>query len=47
MVAKERCLLDSHFDEFLGAAGVDAQHSRKLTEQVYQVLVTKMKKEPS
>ncbi len=47
MVAKGRHLLDSHFDQLVGAAGVDAQHYNELTEQVYQALVAKMKKEHS
>jgi DNA-binding MarR family transcriptional regulator len=47
VVAKGRQLLDSRFDELLRAAGVDAQHYRELTEQVYQALVTNTKKEKS
>ncbi len=39
--AKGRQLLDSHFDKLIRAAGVDAQHYRELTEQLYQVLVAK------
>ena len=46
-VAKGRHLLDSHFDQLMEAAGVDAQHYRELTEQLYQTLVVKMKKEQS
>jgi DNA-binding MarR family transcriptional regulator len=40
-VAKGRHLLDSRFDQLMGTAGVDAQHYRELTEQVYQALVAK------
>jgi DNA-binding MarR family transcriptional regulator len=47
VVAKGRQLLDSHFDKLMVAAGVDAQHYSELTEQLYQALVTKMKKEQS
>jgi len=46
-VAQGRQLLDSHFDQLMVAAGVDAQHYSELTEQLYQALVTKMKKEKS
>src|SRR5258706_6152766 len=46
-VAKGRQLLDSHFDKLMLTAGVDAQHYSELTEQLYQTLVTKMKKEKS
>jgi DNA-binding MarR family transcriptional regulator len=45
VVAKGRQLLDLHFDQLLVIAGVDAQHYRELTEQLYQVLIAKMKKE--
>ena len=44
-VAKGRQLLDSHFDKLMVTAGVDAQHYRELTEQLYQTLVAKRKKE--
>ena len=47
MVAQGRQLLDTHFDQLLQAAGVDAQHYRDLNEQVYLTLVAKMKKERS
>ena len=47
VVAQGRQLLDSHFDQLMVAAGVDAQHYSELTEQLYQALVTKMKKEKS
>jgi DNA-binding MarR family transcriptional regulator len=40
-VAKGRHLLDSRFDQLMVTAGVDAQHYRELTEQVYQALVAK------
>lgn len=46
-VTKGRQLLDSHFDQLMGNAGVDAQHYRELTEQLYETLVAKMKKEKS
>lgn len=45
VVANGRQLLDSHFDKLMEAAGVDAQHYSELTEQLYQTLVAKMKKE--
>jgi DNA-binding MarR family transcriptional regulator len=45
VVAKARHLLDSHFDQLMVIAGVDAQHYRELTERLYQALITKMKKE--
>jgi DNA-binding MarR family transcriptional regulator len=47
IVAKGRQLLDSHFDKLVVGAGVDAQHYSELTEQLYQALVAKMKKEQS
>jgi len=47
VVAQGRQLLDMHFDQLMQAAGVDAQHYRDLTEQVYLALVAKMKKEHS
>jgi DNA-binding MarR family transcriptional regulator len=47
VVARGRQLLDSHFDQLIVAAGVDAQHYSQLTEQLYQTLVTKMKEEKS
>jgi DNA-binding MarR family transcriptional regulator len=43
--AKARQLLDSHFDQLMVIAGVDAQHYRELTERLHQALITKMKKE--
>jgi DNA-binding MarR family transcriptional regulator len=45
VVAKARQLLDSHFDQLMVIAGVDAQHYRELTERLHQALITKMKKE--
>jgi DNA-binding MarR family transcriptional regulator len=45
LVAKARQLLDSHFDQLMVIAGVDAQHYRELTERLHQALITKMKKE--
>ena len=47
VVAKGRSLLDVHFDQLMVIAGVDAQHYRDLTEQVYQALVAKRKQEQS
>jgi DNA-binding MarR family transcriptional regulator len=47
VVAKGRRLLDSHFDQLVENAGVDGEHYRKLTEQIYQAFVIKMKKEQS
>ncbi len=44
-VANGRHLLDSHFDQLMVTAGIDAQHYSELTEQVYQALMAKMKKE--
>lgn len=44
-VAKGRQLLDSHFDQLLVIADIDAQHYRELTERLHQALITKMKKE--
>lgn len=45
VVAQGRHLLDSHFDQLMQTAGVDAQHYRELTEHLYQTLVAKRKKE--
>jgi DNA-binding MarR family transcriptional regulator len=45
IVAKGRQLLDSHFDQLMELAGIDAQHYRELTERLHQALMTKMKKE--
>jgi DNA-binding MarR family transcriptional regulator len=45
VVAKGRSLLDSRFDQLMEDAGVDAEHYHKLTEQIYQALVAKMKEE--
>jgi DNA-binding MarR family transcriptional regulator len=47
VVANGRQLLDSHFDQLMEAAGVDAQHYRELTERLHQALIAKMKKEKS
>ncbi|MFL5624740.1 MAG: MarR family winged helix-turn-helix transcriptional regulator [Ktedonobacteraceae bacterium] len=43
VVAQGRQLLDSHFDQLLVIAGVDAQHYRELTERLHQALIAKMK----
>jgi DNA-binding MarR family transcriptional regulator len=40
-VEEGRRLLDSRFRELMSAAGVDAQHYRELTEQIYRTLVGK------
>jgi DNA-binding MarR family transcriptional regulator len=45
VVTQGRHLLDSHFDQLLVIADIDAQHYRELTERLYQALITKMKKE--
>ena len=42
---KGRQMLDSHFDQLMITAGVDAQQYNDLTKQIYQALVTKTKKE--
>ena len=44
-VTKGKHLINSHFDQLMESARVDSQHYHELTEQVYQTLVTKMKKE--
>jgi DNA-binding MarR family transcriptional regulator len=41
VVAKGRQVLDSHFDQLMLNADVDAQHFRELTERLYQALMTK------
>jgi DNA-binding MarR family transcriptional regulator len=45
LVAQARQVLDAHFDQLLGIAGVDAQQLRELTERLYQALMFKMKRE--
>ena len=45
MVTQGRQLLDSHFDQLLVIADIDAQHYRELTERLHQALIVKMKKE--
>ncbi len=45
VVAQGRQLLDSHFDQLLVLADIDAHHYRELTERLHQALITKMKKE--
>jgi DNA-binding MarR family transcriptional regulator len=45
VVAQGRHLLDSHFDELMLIAGIDAQHYRELTQRLHQALIAKMKKE--
>jgi DNA-binding MarR family transcriptional regulator len=44
-VAQGKRLLGAHFDQLIESAGVDSQHYHELTEQVYQALVAKMKKD--
>ena len=45
VVAQGRQLLDSHFDQLMLIADIDAQHFRELTERLHQALIAKMKKE--
>ncbi len=45
VVAQGRQLLDSHFDQLMVIADIDAQHYSELTERLYQALIAKMKKE--
>ena len=45
VVAQGRQLLDTHFDQLLDIAGIDARHYRELTQRLHQALMTKMKKE--
>jgi DNA-binding MarR family transcriptional regulator len=45
VVVQGRQVLDSHFDQLMMLADVDAQHYRELTERLYDALITKMKKE--
>jgi DNA-binding MarR family transcriptional regulator len=45
VVAQGRQLLDSHFDQLLVIADIDAYHYRELTERLHQALIAKMKKE--
>ena len=45
VVAKGRHLLDSHFDQLMVIADIDAQHYRELNERLHQALIAKMKKE--
>ncbi|HEV8192067.1 MAG TPA: MarR family transcriptional regulator [Ktedonobacterales bacterium] len=44
-VTEGRQLLDSHFDQLMVAAGVDAQHYAELTERLHQALMAKTKQE--
>jgi DNA-binding MarR family transcriptional regulator len=44
-VARARQLLDSHFDQLMVIAGVDAQLYRELIERLLQALLTKAKRE--
>jgi DNA-binding MarR family transcriptional regulator len=45
VVAQGRQLLDSHFDQLMLIADIDAQHFRELTERLHQALIAKVKKE--
>jgi DNA-binding MarR family transcriptional regulator len=45
VVAQGRQLLDSHFDQLMVIADIDAQHYRELTERLHQALIAKLKKE--
>src|SRR5260370_14144940 len=45
VVAQGRQLLDSHFDQLMLIADIDAQHYRELAERLHQALIAKMKKE--
>ena len=40
VVARGRQLLDTHFDQLMARAGVDAQQLRDITEQLYRALMT-------
>jgi len=45
VVAQGRKLLDSHFDQLLVIAGIDAHHLRELTERLHQALIATTRKE--
>jgi DNA-binding MarR family transcriptional regulator len=45
VVAQGRQVLDSHFDQLMVIADVDAQQYRELTERLHDALIAKMKKE--
>jgi DNA-binding MarR family transcriptional regulator len=45
VVAQGRQLLDSHFDQLLVIADIDANQYRELTERLHQALISKMTKE--
>jgi DNA-binding MarR family transcriptional regulator len=45
VVAKGRQVLDSHFDQLMLIADVDALHFSELTERLYQALMIKLQKE--
>src|ERR1700730_8894238 len=45
VVAQGRQLLDTHFDQLMVIADVDAQHYCELTERLHRALIAKMKKE--
>jgi len=45
LVAQARHVLDAHFDQLLGIAGVDAQQLSELTERLHQALMFKLKRE--
>ena len=45
VVAQGRHLLDTHFDQLMLIADIDAHHFRELTQRLHQALIAKMKKE--
>ncbi len=45
VVAQGRHLLDSHFDQLLVIADIDAHHYRELTQRLHQALIATRKKE--
>jgi DNA-binding MarR family transcriptional regulator len=45
VVALARHVLDTHFDQLLDLAGVDAQQLQEITERLYQALTTTLNKE--
>ena len=45
VVAQGRHLLDTHFDQLMLIADIDAHHFRELTQRLHQALIATMKKE--
>ena len=45
VVAQGRQLLDSHFDQLMDIAGIDARQYREMNERLYQALLIKQQKE--